>query len=107
MADEPYSEVIAVGSWLYDGSIRREVELLARPAKWAASRWIENAHGSMELDDSAPVPQTPGGRVFYVGATGGGEFATAAEAMAWADNQPWGPVDWRKLEAPRRLPLGR
>jgi hypothetical protein len=107
MADEPYSELIAVGSWLYDGSTRREIELTARPANWAASRWMENERGGAELNEAAPIPQTPDGRVYYVGTTEGGEFATADEAMAWADTQPWGPVDWRTLMVPRRRPLGK
>jgi hypothetical protein len=105
MSDEPYSEVVAVGSWLYEGTARREIDLIARPARWAASRWIEDDRGAAQLNDDAPIPQTSDGRVYYVGTTRGGEFATADEAMAWADNQPWGPVDWRTLKIPRRQPL--
>lgn len=38
----------------------------------------------------------------YVGTTGGGEFPTAEAAFAWASEQPWGPIRWRKLKQPRR-----
>lgn len=105
MTHEPYYEVLAIGAWLYDGQVRREIELIARPAKWAGNRWVEDERGALVLDESAPIPQTPDGRVYYVGTTAGGEFATAEEAIAWADDQPWGPVRWRKLAVRRKVPL--
>jgi hypothetical protein len=90
----------AIGTWLYDGKVPRKIELLAQPATLAGSRWIEDEHGKFVLDESAPIPATADGLVYYVGATSGGEFLSLAEALAWADQQPWGPVEWVFL--PRR-----
>ena len=94
MAHHQDRTVIAVGTWLYDGKVARKIELLARPAAQASSRWIENETGEFILDASAPIPATADGRVYYVGATSGGEFLSVADAIAWADQQPWGPVQW-------------
>lgn len=80
----------AKGYWLYDGSVRREIVITARPAAHSQSRY----DGNEQLDETRPIPVTPDGRVYLVGATGGGEFGTLAEAKAWADSQPWGPVQW-------------
>jgi hypothetical protein len=89
------SRVVAVGTWLYDGSFARKIELFARPATFSSSRWIEDDQtGEFILDESTPVPQTDDGFVYYVGATGGGEFLRMADAIAWADRQAWGPVEW-------------
>lgn len=90
--------VVAVGTWLYDGSVPRKIELLARAAEFACSRWIEDQQtGQFVIDESTPVPQTDDGLLYYVGATSGGEFLSIADAMAWADRQPWGPVEWVSL----------
>jgi hypothetical protein len=90
--------VVAVGTWLYDGSIPRKIELLARPAVFSSSRWTEDEEaGEYVLDESTPVPQTDDGFVYYVGATGGGEFLSINDAIAWADRQAWGPVEWVML----------
>jgi hypothetical protein len=91
-------EVIAIGTWLYDDTVVREIELLARPATSSYSRWIEDKQtGEGIIDEDAAVPATADGKVYYVGATGGGEFLSIAEALAWADKQPWGPVKWAFL----------
>jgi hypothetical protein len=96
--DELTSIVVAVGTWLYDGSVLRNIELRARPAKFFRSRWTEDEQtGDFVLNESAPIPQTDDGLVYYVGATGGGEFLSIADAFAWADEQPWGPVKWVML----------
>jgi hypothetical protein len=95
------STVVAIGTWLYDGEVPRKIELLSRPAAEAGSRWIEDEQtGEFIIDESAPVPVTADGLVYYVGATSGGEFLSIDEAIAWADRQPWGPVEWVFL--PRR-----
>jgi hypothetical protein len=87
--------IVSVGIWLYDGKVPFKIELLSRSARFAASRWIEDAQtGEFIIDEDAPVPATVDGLVYYVGATDGGEFLTMAEALAWADRQPWGPVKW-------------
>src|SRR5882757_884740 len=95
----PPDRVVAIGTWLYDGTVPRPIELFARPAGLAGSRWIEDEHtGEFVLDASAPVPVTPDGLVYSMGATSGGEFLSVAEALAWADRQPWGPVEWTFIE---------
>ena len=95
MHRETPSTVVAVGTWLYDRKVPRKIELLARPASLAASRWVEDQKtGDFVIDEGAAVPATHDGRVYYVGATGGGEFLSMAGALAWADRQPWGPVEW-------------
>src|SRR4051794_41022729 len=95
MGDESGYIVVAVGTWMYDGTVPREVQLLARPARFSASRWVENQqNGRFEVDENTPIPTTSDGYVYYVGATGGSEFLSLAEAIAWADRQPWGPVKW-------------
>jgi len=95
------SIVVAVGTWLYDGKVPRKIELLARPAREAGSRWIETETGQFVIDESAPVPATADGFVYYVGATSGGEFLSIEDAISWADRQPWGPVKWTFL--PERI----
>jgi hypothetical protein len=73
MADDRDLRVVAVGTWLYDGSVPRKIELLARPAEFSSSRWIEDEQtGEFVLDESTPVPQTDDGLVYYFGATSGG-----------------------------------
>jgi hypothetical protein len=87
--------VIAVGTWMYDGTVPHEIQLLARCAKFATSRWVEDQQtGQFVIDQSTAVPVTSDGLVYYVSATQGGEFLSLAEAVAWADRQPWGPVKW-------------
>ena len=87
--------MVAVGTWFYDGKVPRTIELLARPAALASSRWIEDEEtGEFVVDANAPIPETADGLVYYVGATSSGEFLSVADAVAWADQQPWGPVQW-------------
>lgn len=100
MDEEPYASVVAIGTWLYDGQVSREIELLARSAKWAHGRWLEDEHGNFVLNEQAPCPETPDGFVYFVGT--GPQFATAQEAISWADAQPWGPVQWRHLGRPQK-----
>ena len=93
MAHERDWNVVAVGTWLYDGKVPREIELLARPAALARSRWVEDDRtGEFVVDSNALIPATADGFVYYVGATSGGEFLSVADAIVWADQQPWGPV---------------
>lgn len=84
--------LVLTGTWLYDGTVERRMEICSRPAQYAWSRYNDD----LELDESTPIPETPDGCLYYVGATQGGEFTSLAEAMAWADKQPWGPVKWHK-----------
>lgn len=97
MAGQTEFQIVAIGVWLYDGTAPREIRLLRRPASRAYSRWVEDESGKAHIDQMTPIPATPDGQVYYIGATGGGEFNTQEEALAWADRQPWGPVTWTFL----------
>jgi hypothetical protein len=92
------SHVVAKGVWLYNRTVPHMIEIYARPAKFAGSRFREPDENTPEtdfvLDENAPIPDTPDGFVYYVGATSGGEFHTIEEAKRWADAQLWGPVNW-------------
>jgi hypothetical protein len=92
--DDELFKTVAIGTWLYDGHVPHEIQLFARPVEFAGSRYIENETGQFILDESAPVPVTADGSVYYIGATSGGEFLSVEEAIAWADQQRWGPVKW-------------
>jgi hypothetical protein len=82
-------KTVAIGTWLYDGTIPRKIEVIAKPARFASSRYDEDD----QLNDNAPIPTTPDGLI-YKCVPGGGEGATLQEAKAWAEAQPWGPVKW-------------
>lgn len=98
MAGDTEFETVAIGVWLYAGGVPHEVRLLRRPASRAYSRWVEDARTGMDcIDQKSPIPITPDGQVYYVGATSGGEFSSKEEALAWANRQPWGPVTWTFL----------
>jgi len=81
---------VASGFWLYDGAVRRLVEITAKPVSEASSRYDDQER----LVQSRPIPETHDGYLYEVGVATGGEFASLAEAKAWADAQPWGPVEW-------------
>jgi hypothetical protein len=87
MSDE--FETVATGTWLYDRVVTRQIKIIAKPARFASSRYDDDD----QLDEATPVPHTPDGFV-YKCVPGGGESATLEEAKAWADAQPWGPVKW-------------
>jgi len=92
--DEGFT-VVATGTWFYDGSVTKQIELLARPVANASSRYVVHEEtGEFVLDESAPIPQTADGFVYYIDATQGGEFLSIEDAVAWADSQAWGPVKW-------------
>jgi hypothetical protein len=93
-------KIVAVGTWIYDGVAQRRITISARPAEFAGSRYVEAeplgflTPDGFVLDPAKPVPKTPDGFVYYVGATSGGEFASLADAKAWAEAQPWAPIKW-------------
>lgn len=93
-------QVAAVGVWLYDGVVPYSIEIIACPAEFAGSRFKENESTTdltpdcMVLDESAPIPDTPDGFVYYC-TVGGGEFETLESAKKWAGAQSWGPVTWK------------
>jgi hypothetical protein len=83
-------KTVAAGAWFYDGEVPRHLEITAKPAEFAGSRFDDEER----LDPSTPVLEAVEGLLYEVGATAGGEFSSLAEAKAWADAQPWGPVLW-------------
>ena len=91
-------KVVATGIWLYDGSVPRQIEVYARPAEFARSRYKDASNDEEiydpQIDESIPIPETPDGLVYYVRLTSESEFKSLVEAMSWADSQPWGPVKW-------------
>lgn len=87
MTEDP--EIVATGTWLYDGIIAMPICVRSKPAHLHSSRY----DGDDELDDSRPIPVTANGLV-YTCYPGGGEGLTLEEAKASADAQPWGPVSW-------------
>lgn len=93
MAGDPvfYSfETVAAGTWFYDGTVPKRIEIVAVPARFAASRYNDDD----ELDDAALVPETDDGFLYRFRGAVGGEFRSVKAAQAWADAQPWGPVTW-------------
>ena len=87
MADE--SKLVMSGTWFYDRTIAKRIEIRSRSARFAASRY----DGDDRLDESTPVPVTPDGLVYFTEPFSC-ERATAEEVIAWTDVQPWGPVRW-------------
>ncbi len=52
MAQDRNWLIVARGTWLYDGAVLREIELLARPVVQASSRWIEEENtGELVVDN--------------------------------------------------------
>ena len=87
--------VVGTGTWLYDGIVPKQIELLARPVVDASSRYVvDDETGNFVFDERTPIPETADGHVYYVGATGG-EFLSIEDAITWADQQAWGPVKWQ------------
>lgn len=90
--------IVARGVWLYDGRVPRAIEVHARPARLAGSRFIEAQENppvpdtldGFVLDQNAPIPDTPDGFVYHLSLGSGGEFRTLDEAKKWADAQPVG-----------------
>jgi len=87
MDDE--SKLVMSGTWRYDGTIPKRIEIRARPARFSASRYDSDDR----LDESTPVPVTPDGFVYFTEPFSC-ERATAEDVMAWVNVQPWGPVHW-------------
>jgi len=80
---------------MYDGTVPKQIELLARPVVDASSRYVvHDETGDFVFDERTPIPETADGFVYYIGATQGGEFLRIEDAIAWADRQAWGPVKW-------------
>jgi hypothetical protein len=80
---------VARGTWLYDGIIPRSIEIVAKPARFASSRYDEDD----QLDETRPIPNTPDGFVYRC-MPSGGEGHTLEEAKGLTNSQPWGPIKW-------------
>jgi hypothetical protein len=73
------------------GKVPYSIEIHARPARFALSRFDEDDH----LDEASPIPTTLDGFVYFSSMGSGGHFfLTAGEAKRWVDAQSWGPVKW-------------
>jgi hypothetical protein len=83
-------KVVATGIWLYGGTVPKRIEIYAKPAEFAYSRFDEDE----EFKQTAPVPETLDGFLYQTSEGDCGEHQTIAGAKAWADAQPWGPVKW-------------
>lgn len=82
-------EVVATGTWLYDGTVPTRMMIYKVPARLAPTRYNDDD----ELDESSPVPETPDGFI-YVPSSGSDFGWTIDEAKRAADRSPWGPVNW-------------
>jgi hypothetical protein len=88
----------ATGTWLYDGSVPHRVEILACNYDRIHAGYLEEMehvlqdHG-YEMDlPGPPRPLGPDGVLYHVWSSP--DFDTIAEAKAWAETQPCGPITW-------------
>lgn len=89
-----YESFIAdFGYYLYEGTIRRPVEIEAYPVEHACSRYIESENGLI-VDPQSPIPKSPNGYLYRVDVTSGVDFITLEDARNWANSQPWAPIFW-------------
>jgi hypothetical protein len=95
MSIEDYrGAVVAVGDWLYDGSVRETVEIVAFDYDF----WFE-LPGDDGRREWKPYPLNEDGFLYYI--RHGSEplpikpFASMIEAKQWIEEQPWAPVTWR------------
>jgi hypothetical protein len=92
-------EPVLGGTWMYDGIEPRRVLIVAcNFDQEFASREDDRLYG---VDDhregeepDAPQAMGPDGCLYYLRGTSSPGLGTVAEAKAWADSQPWGPVAW-------------
>ena len=92
-------EPVLGGTWLYDGTEPRRVLIVAcNFDKTYAMIQDDRLYGVDDLregeENHAPEPMGPDGCLYYVRDTSSPGLKTLAEAKAWADSQPWGPVVW-------------
>jgi hypothetical protein len=84
-------EIVLTGTWLYDKQVPRQISILRKQPKYADSRYDWEAN---QWDESAPIPDTADGFLYYCSVGNSGEHLSVRDAKAWADAQPWGPVIW-------------
>ncbi|MGJ4883013.1 hypothetical protein [Bradyrhizobium sp. HKCCYLRH1065] len=88
------NEKVAEGTWYYDGSVPRRIAIYKKEARLASSRFNRDTDDEPSIDESRPIPETKDGFLYYCLLGNSGEHLSLAEAKAWADAQPWGPVNW-------------
>lgn len=99
MAIDDYNgEAVLGGFWLYDGTVRMRVSVMKRNFDRDYTDYLEEMeHVRLEHNGDMPPPPPPKppgpDGVFYYVLTSPG-YWTIDEAKAWADGQPWGPVEW-------------
>ena len=87
-------ELILVGWFLYDGTVPTRVEIIAR--NYDVDYHLNAANVVLEPRER-PASLGLDGRLYYF--KGNLEpHPTLEAAQAWADRQPWGPVDWHVRE---------
>ena len=92
-------EPVAVGTWLYGGVAPQRAIIVACNFDRAHAMALDEigyaAEHEVELEPPGdPRALGPDGVFYHVANTTCPDFDTIAEAKAWADNQPWGPVAW-------------
>ncbi|WP_304283391.1 hypothetical protein [Caulobacter segnis] len=99
MAIDDYTgEPVIFGSWLYGGTVRQRIAIVACNFDRAHADYLEEMehvreqHGGELPPPSPPRPLGSDGVLYHVGSSP--DFETVAEAKAWVDAQPWGPVIW-------------
>jgi hypothetical protein len=86
------------GVWLYDGSVPQRVEILACNYDRLHECYLEEMehvridHGYEIESPGPPRPLGPDGVLYHVWSSP--DFDTIAEAKAWAEAQPYGPIKW-------------
>ena len=83
------SKIVATGTWFYDRTVPRKIEVRAKDARFSSTRYNDDER----LDENRPIPTTPDGLVYFC-VPGGCEGKTLDEAKKLVDGQPWGPVKW-------------
>jgi hypothetical protein len=86
--------VVATGTWYYDGSVPRRIEVYKKEARFASSRFNRDTDDEPTIDESQPIPVTIDGYLYYCLFGSSDEHLSVDEVKAWADAQPWGPVKW-------------
>ena len=90
----PDGAIIMTGRWLYAGRISKVVEIVAMKHDYNFDLPV--------LDGRVPwkrFPLNSEGLLHYVRADGGDllgcpPFLSVPEARAWAEAQPWAPINW-------------
>ena len=83
-------KAVAVGTWFYNGVSPQRIEIRAKPARFASSRYDDDDR----LDESRPIPDTKDGFLYYCWPGGSSDHMTIEDVKVWANAQPWGPVTW-------------